>query len=72
METERDPSKLPGLGLKLLSIGWAECAIGTVMFGMRIYVNAVMARKWNAAFWFALATYVSLPSQPCTGSKIFL
>ncbi|TVY93115.1 hypothetical protein LAWI1_G002508 [Lachnellula willkommii] len=57
METEKAPSSLPGLGLKILSTGWAGCAMGTIMFGMRIYVNAAMARKWDTALWLALATY---------------
>ena len=59
METEKAPSSLSSLGIQLLSVGWTACAIGTIVFGMRIYVNVAMARKWDAAFWFSLATYVS-------------
>ena len=50
------------LGPKLLATAWPGCAIGTAVFAMRIYVCAFIIRRWNAAFWLALASYVSLRS----------
>jgi len=47
------------LGTVSLAVMWSEFAIGTTVFLMRVYTNAVIQRRWKADFWWALVTYIS-------------